>query len=392
VSAAAATAAAFTRPSRPSWLARAGTIAGVWTAIALFRAVERWVADPLMRDRLEFGFQEALAQNLVACGIWAAMTPGIFLLARRHAIYRPGLPVTLLVHSLASIAAPALHTAAFRVLYPTLMGLPMEPGARLAALPSAIAPLFFTGFLTYWGVAAAAWALDADRLARDRSLAASQLQRQLAEARLEALKMQLHPHFLFNSLHSILPLVYRDRDEAAKTVGQLAELLRLSFASENEHLVPLSREMEFLRLYLDIQKTRFRERLQVVLSIDPAALSLEVPNLILQPLVENAVKHGIDPRPSPGRVEVSAWRDGGTLHLQVRDDGPGAIPRPEGSPAGGVGLRNTRARLQHLYPDRHRFAHGNARAGGFEVSIEIPATTAREASARSSVRPEAESL
>jgi signal transduction histidine kinase len=389
VSGAAAVAAAPFPASRPSRLARAGSIAGIWAAIAVYRAVERWVADPLMRDRLEFGFQEALAQNLVACGIWAAMTPAIFLLARRRAIYRrPGLPGTLLIHFAASLAAPALHTAAFRVLYPTLMGLPMEPAARLAALPSAIAPLFFTGFLTYWGVAAAAWALDADRLSRDRSLAASRLQQQLAEARLEALKMQLHPHFLFNSLHSILPLVYRDRDEAARTVGQLAELLRLSFASESEHLVPLSREMEFLRLYLDIQRTRFRERLKVVLSIDPAALSLEVPNLILQPLVENAVKYGIDPRPSPGVVEISAYRDGGTLHLCVKDNGPGAPIKPVGQESGGVGLRNTRARLQHLYPDRHRFVHGNARTGGFEVSIEIPAVPARTSAAPARPTPE----
>jgi signal transduction histidine kinase len=378
VNGAAAVAAALPRASRSSWLAKAATIAAVWAAIALYRAVERFVADPLMRDRLEFGFQEALAQNIVSSAIWAAMTPLIFLLARRRAIYRDGLVATLSVHLAASLAAPAVHTAAFRVLYPTLMGLPMEPAARLATLPSAIATLFFTGFLTYWGIAAAAWALDADRLARDRALAASRLQRQLAEARLEALKMQLHPHFLFNSLHSILPLVYRDRDEAARTVGQLAELLRLSFASENEHLVPLSRELEFLRLYLDIQKTRFRERLHVALDIDPAALPLEVPNLILQPLVENAIKHGIDPRPSPGRVEITARRDGPLLRLIVRDDGPGAPARPEASEGTGVGLRNTRARLQHLYPDRHRFVHGNAREGGFEVAIDLPATPFHE--------------
>ena len=186
--------------------------------------------------------------------------------------------------------------------------------------------------------------------------------------------MQLHPHFLFNTLNSILPLVFRDRDAASRTVVRLSDLLRLSLQNEGSDLIPLRKELELLKVYLEIQQTRFQDRLTVRLDVEPGIGDALVPNLILQPLVENAIKHGIAARPGSGRVEVHARRDADTLHLLVRDDGPGpdasAPPRPG---EGGVGLRNTRDRLELLYPGRHAFEFRGGPRSGLRGGPDLPA-------------------
>ncbi len=199
----------------------------------------------------------------------------------------------------------------------------------------------------------------------------------LAGARLEALKMQLHPHFLFNTLNSILPLVFRDRDAASRTVVRLADLLRLSLQNEGSDLITLRKELELLQVYLEIQQTRFQDRLTVRLDVEPGLADVLVPNLILQPLVENAIKHGISARPGSGRVEVRAWKlDGGRLGLRVADDGPGPseVGRRQGGE--GVGLRNTRDRLELLYPGDHTLQFGGAPGRGFEVVLSFPTSYA----------------
>ncbi|MFN2387567.1 MAG: sensor histidine kinase, partial [Thermoanaerobaculia bacterium] len=180
------------------------------------------------------------------------------------------------------------------------------------------------------------------------------------------------PHFLFNSLNSILPLVFRDREAAARTVVRLGDLLRLSLKTGTTPLISLAEEIDFLQIYLEIQKTRFQDRLTVALSIRPDVLPARVPNLILQPLVENAIKHGVAGRPGAVRVEVHGFRDGEDLVLSVRDDGVG-LPegaRPETN--GGVGWRNTQGRLQHLYDGRYRFEWANVPEGGLAVTLRFP--------------------
>jgi signal transduction histidine kinase len=206
------------------------------------------------------------------------------------------------------------------------------------------------------------------RVSRDRE----ELGRRLMEARLVSLKLQLHPHFLFNTLNTITALISTDPQGAERMVTGLSELLRLSLRNAGEQEVPLARELELLAHYVDIQQIRFADRLSVRVDVEPEARQALVPNLILQPLVENAIRHGIAPRATRGRIEVRAARRDGVLALEVRDDGVGLRPAAGLRRGEGIGLSNTEARLRHLYGDRHRFELRSGEGGGFTVAIEIP--------------------
>ena len=197
-----------------------------------------------------------------------------------------------------------------------------------------------------------------------------QLQARLDQARLQALRLQLQPHFLFNTLNTITALVHRDPPSAERMVTGLSELLRFSLGTASEPEVRLERELEVLRHYLDIQLVRFPDRLSVRFDIDPIAREAMVPSLLLQPLVENAIKHGITPRVAAGHLQISVRRQNDTLQLAVTDDGVGT--RSTKPLAEGVGLGNARARLASLYGDQHRFEAGPRPGGGFDVTIEIP--------------------
>jgi LytS/YehU family sensor histidine kinase len=257
------------------------------------------------------------------------------------------------------------------------MGFPCVVAAQLAAVPRLLPLALPTHFVTFWAIVGTTWMLRYATLSRERALRASQLETRLTSARLEALKMQLHPHFLFNTLNSILPLVFRDGEAASRTVVRLADLLRLSLQNETNDLIPLQRELDLLQVYLEIQKTRFQDRLTVRFDVPADLGGALVPNLILQPLVENAIKHGIATRPGAGTVDVRVRREGpGRLGLLVRDDGPGP---PEGGRRGGgegVGLRNTRDRLELLYGGDHEFAFRGAPGLGCEVAMSIPLVSA----------------
>ena len=197
-----------------------------------------------------------------------------------------------------------------------------------------------------------------------------ELQARLDQARLQALRLQLQPHFLFNTLNTITALVHRDPPSAERMVTGLSELLRSSLGTASEPEVRLDRELEVLRHYLDIQLVRFPDRLSVRFDIEPTARDAMVPSLLLQPLVENAIKHGITPRVAAGHLQISVRRQDDTLLLAVRDDGVGT--RSTKPILEGVGLGNARARLASLYGDQHRFEAGPRAGGGFDVTIEIP--------------------
>ena len=213
--------------------------------------------------------------------------------------------------------------------------------------------------------------LYAERL-QARRLQSSRLEAQLVQAQLQALKMQLQPHFLFNVLNSIATLSRKDPPAAEKMTLQVAELLRLSLQSADLHQVPLRREIEFLDCYLRIQQTRFQDRLRVRFDIDPAILDAAVPPLLLQPLVENAVRHGIGPRPEPGHITVRALRRDQWLDLEIVDNGVGLLHSENRTLREGVGLKNTRARLRQLYGQSYKFECENVVGGGCRVSIRLP--------------------
>ena len=240
---------------------------------------------------------------------------------------------------------------------------PLDEGAKLLLL--AVAGAIAT-YATNWQ----------ERLATSFSRATEereQLEARLARAQLQSLRLQLHPHFLFNTLNTINALIGTDRHAAERVISGLSELLRMSLSSASEQEVTLAKELELLAHYIEIQQIRFQDRLTVNFRIDPDARYALVPNLMLQPLVENAMRHGIAPRAAPGHVIVTAARRGSRLELSVVDDGVGE--RASRDHRDGVGLGNTRARLLSLYGSEHRFEAGGGAAGGFTVHIEIPYRT-----------------
>jgi two-component system, LytTR family, sensor kinase len=224
----------------------------------------------------------------------------------------------------------------------------------------------------FWAVWGVAHALRFYQRAKDRERRESELESRLAQARLQALRMQLNPHFLFNTLNSIASLVYDQPRAADEMIESLGELLRLTLNAPDRQEVTLREELHFLDRYLHIEQTRFGERLSVVKNIEPATLDAIVPILVLQPIAENAIKHGIEEQLAPGVVSIDVKRSGDILHLQVSDNGRGLSATADGTVKEGVGLGNTRARLRELYGDKGSLEFGVRPGGGFLVEIKIP--------------------
>jgi sensor histidine kinase YesM len=230
--------------------------------------------------------------------------------------------------------------------------------------------------IVYWLVVFAHLGWHYYQRFREREVQTVQLQHELVEARLEALRMQLNPHFLFNTLHAISSLIHENPQAADRVVARLSELLRLTLDQSKPQEVPLSEEMAFLDRYLEIEQTRFAERLRVEKNISPDTQQALVPYLILQPLVENAVRHGIEPREELGLLKICASRKNGRLELLVRDNGDGLPSKTDLNAAAGIGLSNTKSRLRHLYGEDCRFELNPAEGGGLEARVEIPFHTA----------------
>ena len=207
---------------------------------------------------------------------------------------------------------------------------------------------------------------------RERERRAAQLETQLAKANLQNLKAQLQPHFLFNTMHSISALMLTDVAAADKMMARLSDLLRMSLEGGGGQITTLSHELEFVTAYLDIEKIRLGDRLNVVLDFASDTLHAQVPHLLLQPLVENAIKHGVSKISSPGEVSVLTTREDGRLHLMITDNGPGLGVTPKASSGGGLGLRATQERLRTLYGSNQRLEIRSRPGDGVEVSVEIP--------------------
>ena len=306
---------------------------------------------------------------------WALLTPGIVWLGRRYPPFEgPRWPLGLAVNLTVSMV----------IVYLLGLGQIVNERAVLGSTPRDL-PLLIAGVrswlfwlssdgLLYWAVLALDSGVARYREARERELRASQLEAQLFEARLQSLKMQLQPHFLFNALHTIGQLIRTGQDAlAVQVVAGLGDLLRQLLDSATTQEVPLKQELDFLRSYLDIEQIRFRDRLKVVVDASGDTFDARVPHLILQPLVENAIRHGITPRTTVGRLLICARRINGSLHLTVRDDGAGLpLSGLSARDSLGVGLANTSARLQQLYGDEASFDVVNAEDGGAIAHIVLP--------------------
>src|SRR4029077_14756225 len=318
---------------------------------------------------------------------WALLTPGIVWLGRRYPPFEgPRWPLGLAVNLIVSMVIVYLLGLGQIVNERSVLGsTPRDLPLRVAGARSWLFWLSSDGLL-YWAVLAIDSGVTRYREARERELRASQLEAQLFEARLQSLKMQLQPHFLFNALHTIGQLIRTGQNAlAVQVVAGLGDLLRQLLDSATTQEVPLKQELEFLRSYLDIEQIRFRDRLKVVVDAAGDTFDARLPHLILQPPVENAIRHGITPRASVGRVPISARRINGSLHLTVRDDGAG-LPSSGleardsrggaggggGGGGGGVGLTKRSARLQQLYGDQASFDVVNAEDGGAIAHIVLP--------------------
>jgi two-component sensor histidine kinase len=305
--------------------------------------------------------------------IYAALTPGVIWLNSRFRFRRASLASTVAIHAGAAFTFLIAWSAAKVTFYPVedLMTGDAAPRSwylfRILVIDNAHDSLCY-----FMMIVALNELRHYYRKFKEREVRAAKLEAQLAEAHLKVLKMQLDPHFLFNTLHAVSSLMHEDVAAAEKTVGQLRELLHLSLESGSEQEVTLRREMEFLAGYLNIQKTRFRDRLNVQIQVDPRTLDAMVPNMVLQPLVENAVKHGIASRTTPGLIEIRAECRDQFLFLEVTDDGPDAKGAGPDWPSRGVGISNTLARLQQLYGEAQQFSLQRPEGGGTSVRLEIP--------------------
>jgi two-component system, LytTR family, sensor kinase len=347
-------------------------IFGVTTALGIFSTFQAYNYVSFFTQRKP-SFPVLLALNVTYWYAWAVLVPGILWLARRYAFSRTSWARFAGVHVLGVVFFTCMHavlTVSARL--PIVNAL----GGREMTWLAAFQELFFLNFdwemMTYWALVGASHAMDYYRESQAQRVAAANLATRLAEARLQSLQSQLHPHFLFNTLHTISALMHRDTDAADEMLARLSDLLRLSLDRIGTQQVTLKEELDFVQKYLEIERTRFGERLQVRIGVDPETLDAAVPNLILQPLVENALKHGIAKQVDGGVLHILAAREDGNLSLLVRDTGPGMSAAKLNALNTGVGLRNTRSRLEELFPERHRFEFVEPADGGLEVRILIP--------------------
>ncbi len=354
-------------------------IVGFWTFFGLLNGTQLYLG--LRMEGLHLSLWRVFATDVLGWWPWIAATPIVLALGRRFPFERGTwwrvVPVHLVACLLISIAHFALFTYVSDLFSP--FGPPRQPRSFWESFLGRATSQFHIDLLIYAATLGVSYAVSYYFRFRERELRATQLETQLAQAQLQTLKMQLHPHFLFNTLNAIAGLVRDSRNKAAvDMLAGLSDLLRYTLENAGKHEVPLKEELEFLELYLDIQQMRFSDRLKVEMHVEPEALDALVPNLILQPLVENAIRHGISRRAASGVVGIRVQRDNGSLHIRIYDDGPG-LKRDDGvAVVEGVGLSNTRARLKQLYGERQEFSLRERADTGVEAVLVIPFKLAKE--------------
>lgn len=337
---------------------------GVWTFVGLFFASQNYL---VYSYRQPIRWTDSLIYALPEWYTWGLLSPLILTLGRRFSIR---------AYPLRHVPLHLLSCAGFAVIHLTVYSLvnmllrsEYSTTAYVKAIQSTLIFKFHWNVLAYWIILGVQQGAGVYRSYRESELRSAQLQSQLAQAQLQALKMQLNPHFLFNTLHAITALIHTKPDDAERMITQLSDLLRLTLDYVGAQEVALFQEMEFLNKYLEIERTRLGERLQIVTRIDPDTLNALVPNLILQPIVENAIRHGIAPFTKTGTLEIISSMENDRLNLMVKDNGGGLNSK---IPIEGIGLSNTRARLKQLYGDRQTFELKSNESGGVTVKILIP--------------------
>ncbi len=344
----------------------------IWTFIGLVFTLQGYFSS--YRSERPVGLTEMAYMQLTWAYLFALATPFVLWASARLPLERNTWIRSALLHIPISIALSIILTGLGRVLIWLNVGLRAGRPLTFESITRFVIGNFSEAVGIYMLIALSGYAFNYYRRYRAGQIKNLQLEAQLSKAQLQALKMQLHPHFLFNTLHSISALLNKDTESARKMITRLGDFLRLTLENSGSQEVTLRQEMEFLSCYLEIERIRFQDRLVTHIDISNQTLDAKVPNLLLQPIVENAIRHGIAPRSTPGLIEIEAKQRNGALRIQVRDNGPGlpAHRTSENLLKRGLGLANTETRLERLYGTNHVFDLSNSPNGGLVVTMEMP--------------------
>jgi len=339
-----------------------------WTLVGVAFASQFYLSSTLLGRSVTWG--QAIGYSLGDWYVWAFLSIPVVWLARRYPPEGAQPWRTAAIHLAAALVCSLVYVVLRSLVGVVHSRLLDETVTFAEVFRPLLVKTYPFNLLVYGVIITISHALEYYRKYHERTVHALELEKHLTDARLQALLRQLQPHFLFNTLNGIASLMHSDVHAADKMLVRLSELLRLTMHHPGQPLTRLREEIAFIEKYLEIERIRFRDRLTVEINVAPDTLELDVPSLIIQPLVENAIRHGIEPQARPGRITVEARREGAALVLLVRDNGAG-------QPAGGftregIGLANTRGRLRELYGDRYRFELANHPAGGLEVRLTIP--------------------
>ena len=353
--------------SKPPSRLRSCTLAfGFWTLLALSYALSAGLSE--LSEGHPATWSRMVIWNLTSFWLWMLLVPVIARLGQLTA--GRGWGRFCLVHIPCSLALALGQTLTRIALFWELCG-SRQPAVHTLGqyMRGELVDNLHLAVLTYWVVLVVVRGMESTRRLREERLHRAELETQLAQSQLQALRTQIQPHFLFNTLNAISALVLADPMQARKMISRLSDLLRLTLEEHHVQLLPLARELEFVRYYLEIQRARFRDRLDTHFEVADETLSAEVPCMILQPLVENALHHGLLAKVSRGSLRILAQREGRHLRLTVEDDGLGL---PPGGVVEGVGLGNTRARLEKLFGGAASLRMQALEGGGTRVELRVP--------------------
>ena len=340
------------------------------TVLGLLTSAQHWVAMQL--DDVDVGWKtlgHALSNQMPVWYAWLLLAPIVRLAVQRLPFARRRLHVAIPAHVLLAVGSVLVHELVVLVAH-RVLSFPTPTGPLLTVYAERIPFRFTIGLLGYAVLFGAVIAIDYYGRLREREVATEALRRQLAEARIEMLRMQLNPHFLFNTMNTIAMLVRRgDRTEAVEMLARLSDLLRQSLEDSPPQESSLRGELAFIERYLDIERVRFADRLRIEVDVDPALLEFAVPTLVLQPLVENAIRHGIARKAASGLIQITGRPADDGIVLQVADDGPGFAPDQDPT---GIGIRNTRSRIAQLYGPAATLTYAARPGGGTVATLVLP--------------------
>jgi signal transduction histidine kinase len=357
-------------PARPRYGLRWPHVFVVATILGTISSVLAWQFT-LTLGRPTTPWRTLVILNGTYWYVWAIFTPAIVWLSQHFRFERKGLVRAVLIHLPSAALFSLAHIAAMATAHWWLAA--SEGKAFSWPLEFKRSALLHVDWemMTYWAIAGLSHAVLYYRESRDRAIRSSQLETRLIAAQMAALRQQLQPHFLFNTLHAISALMHRDVDAADRTLMKLSDLLRMTLENVGRQEIPLHAELDFLSKYLDIEQTRFADRLVVRFDVEPETLDTLVPTLLLQPLVENAIKHGVSKKNGPGHVDIRARRDHDKLWIEIRDDGLGLSETALDALQKGIGVSTTRARLQHQFGADYRFEFHRLQEG-VAVVVALP--------------------